>query len=85
MENKELELENLNKDKSYEYGIIFIKPTDFNYETPMMPITMMRNALGKKEGGSGVPLDHETYLKSVEFWSQNISLRWMILTNYDNN
>jgi hypothetical protein len=26
-------------------------------ETPMEPITMMRNALGKTEGGSGVPLD----------------------------
>lgn len=36
----------------------------------MDPITMMRNALGKEEGGSGVPLDREKYLKSVEFWKE---------------
>ena len=40
-------------------------------EIPMNPITMMRNALGKEEGGSGVPLDREKYLKSVEFWRKH--------------
>ena len=30
---------------------------DEEYETPMQPITMLRNALGKEEGGSGVPLE----------------------------
>lgn len=29
---------------------------------------MMRNALGKAEGGSGVPLDREKYLESVKYW-----------------
>lgn len=29
---------------------------------------MMRNALGKAEGGSGVPLDREKYMESVKFW-----------------
>lgn len=38
-------------------------------ESPMPPLTMMRNALGKDQGGSGFPLDTAQYLRSVEFWS----------------
>ena len=34
----------------------------------MTPITMMRNALGKEEGGSGVPLEREKYMESVKHW-----------------
>lgn len=37
-------------------------------EIPMAPITMMRNALPLREGGSGVPLDHDLYLQSVQVW-----------------
>lgn len=37
----------------------------------MNPITLMRNALGKEEGGSGVPLVRETYLESVEYWQKH--------------
>jgi hypothetical protein len=29
----------------------------------MQPITMLRNALGREEGGSGVPLNREAYEK----------------------
>lgn len=39
------------------WGIVSIKAQDEPYETPMAPITMMRNALGKEYGGSGVPID----------------------------
>ena len=45
---------------------------DEDFETPMQPITMMRNALGKEEGGSGVPLDKETYMKRVNYWRQRV-------------
>lgn len=45
-----------NKDIDYDFGIISVKPQDVPHETPMDPITMMRNALGKEEGGSGVKL-----------------------------
>lgn len=31
----------------------------------MDPITMMRNALGVEEGGSGVKLSRDKYLESV--------------------
>ncbi|KNC53038.1 flagellar associated protein [Thecamonas trahens ATCC 50062] len=38
---------------SYDWGIISIKGQAVNYEIPMNPITMMRNALGTESGGSG--------------------------------
>ena len=41
----------------------------------MTPITMMRNALGKSEGGSGVPLNREQYDLSVKFWSEHVNVR----------
>jgi hypothetical protein len=41
----------------------------------MAPITMMRNALGVAEGGSGVPLDAEAYRKSVEYWQGHANWR----------
>lgn len=43
-----------NQAVDYDFGIVSVKPTDVNYETPMDPITIMRNALGKEQGGSGV-------------------------------
>jgi Protein of unknown function (DUF3228) len=53
----------------YDWGVVGIKPQNEDYELPMQPITMMRNALGKEEGGSGVPIDRIKYLQSVEYWS----------------
>jgi len=44
-------------------------------ETPMAPITMLRNALGVEEGGSGVPLDRAAYHRAVEFWRGHASWR----------
>jgi hypothetical protein len=51
-----------NANVDYDFGIVSVKPSDVPYETPMDPITMMRNALGKEHGGSGVSLDREKYL-----------------------
>jgi len=56
------------------WGIISIKAQDEDYETPMQPITIMRNALGKDQGGSGVPLEREKYNASVSYWSQHVPL-----------
>ena len=53
-------------------GIISIKAQDEDHETPMQPITMMRNALGRDEGGSGVPLDRAKYDASVEYWRNRV-------------
>ena len=42
------------------WGIISIKAQNEDYETPMQPITMMRNALGREEGGSSPrPLERD--------------------------
>lgn len=58
-------------DIDYEWGIISIKCQDHEGEIPMEPITMMRNALGKDEGGSGVKLDRSKYQNSCDFYQKN--------------
>lgn len=57
------------------WGIISVKAQDADYEIPMQPITMMRNALGKEEGGSGVGLDREKYNESVAYWRDHASVK----------
>jgi hypothetical protein len=51
-----------------DWGVVGCMYTAEPVETPMAPITMLRNALGVEEGGSGVPIDREAYRRSVEFW-----------------
>ena len=62
-------------DTNSPWGIISVKGQLCDYELPMQPITMMRNALGKAEGGSGVPLDKEKYKESVAFWTENVAIK----------
>lgn len=54
-----------------DWGVVGCLGTLAPTETPIQPITMMRNALGVEEGGSGVPIDRDAYKKSVEFWDQH--------------
>jgi len=58
-----------------DWGVVGCLYTDAPAEIPMAPITMMRNALGVAEGGSGVPLDAAAYLRSVEYWSTHANWR----------
>jgi hypothetical protein len=58
-----------------EWGIVGCMYTSEPREIPMAPITMLRNALGVAEGGSGVPLDREAYGRAVEFWSRHANWR----------
>ena len=58
-----------------DWGIVAILAQMSSKEEPMKPITMMRNALGIEEGGSGVPIDRDAYKKSVEFWSKNATVK----------
>lgn len=58
-----------------DWGIVGCLYTMAPEEIPMVPITMMRNALGVEEGGSGVPLDREAYRRSVAFWSVHANWR----------
>ncbi|CAM9961410.1 unnamed protein product [Laminaria digitata] len=57
------------------WGIISVKSQDVDHEIPMQPITMMRNALGKEEGGSGVALDRQKYMESVDFWRNHAPIK----------
>ncbi len=58
-----------------DWGIVAINACRETYEAPMPPITMMRNALGVAEGGSGVPLDRAAYDAAVDFWSKYVLAR----------
>jgi hypothetical protein len=58
-----------------DWGVVGCLYTSEPAEIPMAPITMMRNALGVAEGGSGVPLDPAAYRRSVGFWSANANWR----------
>ena len=56
------------------WGIVSIKAQDTDSELPMTPMTAMRNALGKEEGGSGVPLNRAEYLAAVEYWQSHATI-----------
>lgn len=58
-----------------DWGIVGCLYTAEPYEIPMTPATMLRNALGIEEGGSGVPLDREAYSRSVKFWENHATWR----------
>ncbi len=58
-----------------DWGVVGCLYTMAPEEIPMVPITMMRNALGVEEGGSGVPLDREAYRRSVAFWEAHANWR----------
>lgn len=58
-----------------DWGIVAILGQMEAEEEPMKPATMIRNALGVEEGGSGVPIDREKYLKSVEFWKTHATVK----------
>lgn len=58
-----------------DWGIVGCIYTADPEEVPMAPITMLRNALGVEEGGSGVPLDRTAYQRSVAFWERNANWR----------
>lgn len=58
-----------------DWGVVGCLCTATPEELPMAPITMLRNALGVAEGGSGVPLDRAAYLRSVDFWQRHANWR----------
>lgn len=68
-DNTEKEMEKMLQ--SVPWGLISVKAQNEDHETPMLPITMMRNALGRDEGGSGVPLDRVKYNAAVEYWARH--------------
>ena len=71
---KENEAMGKKRQSSAPWGIVSIKPQSIDKELPMAPITMMRNALGKDQGGSGVSLEREKYRESVKYWMHHSSV-----------
>ena len=58
-----------------DWGVVGCLYTMEPEEIPMAPITMMRNALGVREGGSGVELKAESYRRSAAFWNAHANWR----------
>ena len=58
-----------------DWGVVGCLYTAEPAELPMAPITLMRNALGVAEGGSGVALDGDAYRRSVAFWEHHANWR----------
>lgn len=73
LENSAMDTENSVVDAPW--GIVSVKGQTVGFELPMQPITMMRNALGIDQGGSGVQLDEKSYRASVEFWKNYVSIK----------
>lgn len=67
-ENAAMKEETSGKKETAPWGIVSIKAQDVDSELPMTPITAMRNALGKDQGGSGVELVREDYIEACEYW-----------------
>ncbi|GJQ11897.1 hypothetical protein GpartN1_g3688.t1 [Galdieria partita] len=57
-----------------EWYIVNIKAQDEDYELPMQPITIMRNAC-LSQGGSGIAIDRQQYMQSVHYWSQHATIK----------
>jgi hypothetical protein len=62
-------------DDSVEWGIVSIMGTLEPKPDPLVPVTIMRNALGIEEGGNGETLNKKVYKESVEFWSKYILVK----------
>ena len=58
-----------------DWGVVAILAQMGQDSEPMTPITMMRNSMGLKEGGSGHPINREEYEKAVKFWSDNAMIK----------
>ena len=58
-----------------DWGIVSIIGTLEPSEPPMPPITQWRNALGRDQGGSGVPIDPAAYARAVAFWDAHAAVR----------
>ena len=62
-------------DDSVKWGVVSIMGTVLPKPDPLVPITIMRNALGVEEGGNGEKLNRTIYNESVEFWSKHILVK----------
>lgn len=62
-------------DFQFDWGLISIKGQIDNRDSPMLPMTMMRNALGIEYGGSSEKINVQDYNESVKYWEKYISVQ----------
>jgi hypothetical protein len=58
-----------------DWGIVSIIGVLEPKEPPMPPITQLRNALGREQGGSGVAIDPVAYDLAAAFWDTHAAIR----------
>jgi hypothetical protein len=58
-----------------DWGIVSVIGTLEAAEPPMPPITQLRNALGRDQGGSGTAIDRVRYEAAAAFWDRHASVR----------
>jgi hypothetical protein len=58
-----------------DWGVVSINSAMEAHEDPMDPMTQVRNALGKEQGGSGHPIDRDAYMRGVEFWGSYANVK----------
>ena len=64
------------KFNNFDEGKKFISENPGKYVVkPNADIDSQFTVVGKEEGGSGVPLDREAYLRSVEFWRNHATIQ----------
>lgn len=61
--------------ESVKYGIVAIMGTMLPEPDPLIPVTIMRNALGLEYGGNGMSINKEVYMKSVQFWDTHVMIK----------
>lgn len=74
-ENQAMGDENSEDDLQHDWGLISIKGQIDKKDSPMQPMTMMRNALGVEYGGSSEKINIKNYNESVEYWEKYISVQ----------
>lgn len=78
---KQMKLENPDLEyNGIDWYIVCVKAQDVDYELPMTPITIIRNALGIEQGGSGVVINNLEYGKSVNYHKNNVRIKLLPIT-----
>ena len=72
---KQIVKEGFEPDFGPDWGIVCIMGQMDSDPEPVKPATMIRNAMGIEEGGSGVAIDRESYIESVEFWKTHATVK----------
>ena len=71
----QLSIEGVMLPEGVKWGVVSINAELQRAETPLGPMTQLRNALGVDQGGSGKALNHATYMAAVEFWALHAVVR----------